>query len=119
MTGARFPRRARLLNKREFSYVFEQPEKSGDANFTVLARRNGLDSPRLGMAISRKVAKLSVQRNRLKRLIRESFRHQQHWLGGIDFVVMGRMGVVERDNPQLLAALERHWKRLNHRCATC
>ena len=115
--GARFPRRARLTGRNAFASVFAQPVKSSDRYFTVLARPNAFGYPRLGLAISRKVAKSAVARNRLKRIVRESFRHHQRELGGLDCVVMGRIGVAARDNPALFTSLERHWRRLARSCA--
>ncbi|TVR60726.1 MAG: ribonuclease P protein component [Candidatus Competibacteraceae bacterium] len=114
---ARLPRRARLTGARAYTRVFAHPSKSSDRYFTVLARPNALAYPRLGLAISRKVARSAVARNRLKRLVRESFRHHQGRLGGLDVVVMGRVGLVEPDNAVLAAALERHWRRLARSCA--
>lgn len=79
----------------------------------MLAAPNGLDHPRLGLAISRKVSPRAVQRNRIKRLIRECFRHLQAELGQLDFVVIGRHGLAQLPPAQLNQILERHWKRLS------
>ena len=49
--------------------------------------------------IGKKNVKLAVQRNRLKRLIRESFRHNQETLAGWDIVVIARKGLGELENP--------------------
>ncbi len=116
-SGAGFPRRARLTGRNAFADVFAQPIKSSDRYFTVLARSNVLGYPRLGLAISRKVAKSAVARNRIKRIVRESFRHHQPSLGGLDCVVMGRIGVVEQSSVVLFTALQRHWRRLAGPCA--
>lgn len=83
----------------------------------MLTRPNDLDYPRLGLAISRKVAKSAVARNRLKRIARESFRRHQRELGGLDCVVMARPGATEQDSAVLLASLERHWRRFARPCA--
>lgn len=117
-SGAPFPRRVRLTGRNAFADVFAQPIKSSDRYFTVLARPNALPHPRLGLAISRKVAKSAVARNRIKRIARESFRHHQPQLIGLDCVVMGRAGVtaLQQDNTVLFAALERHWQRLARSC---
>jgi ribonuclease P protein component len=56
----------------------------------VFGRPNGLGCPRLGLAVGRVVGG-AVQRNRVKRLLREAFRLEQHALpAGLDFVVSVR-----------------------------
>ena len=117
MVDARFPRRVRLASKVDYRHVFGRPVRSGDRYFTVLARGNGLGFPRLGLAISRKAARSAVVRNRIKRLIRENFRHHQQVLGGIDIVVIGRPQLGQQDNAALVASLQRHWSNLIKRCA--
>ncbi|MEZ5585032.1 MAG: ribonuclease P protein component [Candidatus Competibacteraceae bacterium] len=109
--SARFTRCARLSRKAEFQRVFEQPIRSGDRYFTVLARSNELGHARLGLAISRKAAKSAVARNRVKRIVRESFRHQTG-LEGLDVVVIGRPQLTGHDNAALFTSLQHHWARL-------
>lgn len=111
-----FPKRARLLTRRDFDRVFAQATRSVDDCFTVLARPNAGDWPRLGLAIARKHARAAVARNRIKRVVRESFRHHQAELGPLDIVVLGRQGLAGRGNAELSASLERHWKRLHEKC---
>ena len=84
---------------------------------TVLAVPNQLGHPRLGLAISRKVARTAVARNRIKRVIRESFRHWQDRLGSLDIVVLGRAGVAAQTGKALDEALEKTWKQLIEKCA--
>ena len=84
---------------------------------TVLATPNQLQHPRLGLAISRKVARTAVARNRIKRVIRESFRHWQTRLDSLDIVVLGRAGVATQPNKALDAALEKLWTQLIEKCA--
>lgn len=108
----RLERRARLTNKADFRHIFERPYESADRWFTVLARPNGLGYPRLGMAISRKAAGAAVPRNRIKRVIRESFRFCQGQLGGMDIIVIGRPGLAAQSNALLFDSLRQHWIRL-------
>lgn len=79
---------------------------------SVLAAPNPLGYPRLGMAISRKVAPAAVTRNRVKRLVRESFRAHKDRLGGLDLVVIGRGGLARSSDADLRRSLEKHWTRL-------
>ncbi len=78
----------------------------------LLARENQLSHPRLGLVIGKKSAKLAVQRNRLKRIIRESFRHAQDALAGWDIVVVARKGLADPDNAELFQQFEKLWKRI-------
>lgn len=111
-----FPPQLRLRKPSEYKEVFTRPVKSSDAYFTLLAVRNDLNHPRLGLAIAKKVIKKAVDRNMLKRTARESFRLQQHKLINIDVVVMARKDALEASPEKLQKSLERHWLRLVNRC---
>ena len=117
MRRARLQKRARLLKAGEFKRVFDKALRSSDQYFTVLARPNDLEYPRLGLAISKKKAKLAVTRNRLKRIIRESFRQMQHDLCRADFIVLVGPYSNTADNRRLIQSLQRHWQKLNKLCA--
>jgi len=84
---------------------------------TVLAVPNQLQHARLGLAISRKVARTAVARNRVKRVTRESFRHWQTRLDSLDIVVLGRVGVSDQTGKSLDNALEKLWIKLIEKCA--
>jgi len=67
---------------------------------------------RLGFAISRQKVRLAVGRNRLRRLIRESFRHQVAALPPVDLVVLAREAAPAAGNRELTRSLEQHWGRI-------
>lgn len=77
----------------------------------MLGRSNARDIARLGLTISRRVAKRAVDRNRLKRLARESFRMQKA-LPAWDFVVMAKAGADQSERDALRASLDGHFERL-------
>jgi len=114
---ARLQKRARLLEASEFKRVFDKAERSSDQYFTVLASPNDIDFPRLGLAISKKRARLAVTRNRLKRIIRESFRQKQHELCCADYIVLAGHKSSSSNNSRLIQSLEQHWQKLNKLCA--
>lgn len=108
-----FSRDKRLLIPRQFKAVFDSPGgKIPGKNVLLLVRENNLDHPRIGMVIGKKSVKLSVERNRLKRLIRESFRQHQDLLGGWDIVVVARKGIAESNNADIARQFGKFWKRL-------
>ena len=83
---------------------------------TLLARENKLNHARLGLAISKKQLPRAVDRNRIKRLVRESFRQHQEQLAGLDCVVMARSAVSTLSNAVIFETLENHWNRLAEKC---
>jgi ribonuclease P protein component len=91
--------------------VFAAPRRSSDRYFTVLVRDNAGSHARLGLAVAKKRVRLAVGRNRIKRLVRESFRHNAHLLGAVDVIVLSRFDG-NADNPTLSQSLVSHWKRL-------
>ncbi|MGF1526043.1 MAG: ribonuclease P protein component [Candidatus Competibacterales bacterium] len=105
----------RLRRRAEFNWVFADPFKSNDEYFTLLGRCNASTHPRLGLAVSRKVSKLAVVRNRIKRVVRESFRQHHVHLPALDIVVVARSTARRSTNERLFCALERHWARLRRR----
>ncbi|QLF93543.1 ribonuclease P protein component [Pseudomonas sp. ABC1] len=109
-----FGRDKRLLTPSQFKSVFDSPSaKLPGRSVLLLARRNDLQRPRLGLVIGKKSVKLSVERNRIKRQIRETFRLQQTGLVGWDVVIIARKGLADMDNPELSRQFNKFWKRLS------
>jgi ribonuclease P protein component len=78
----------------------------------ILAVLNGLPYARLGLAVSKKHVRKSVNRNRIKRMARESFRHHQSEILGLDLLVITYKGSEMLSNKQIRLSLEDHWHRL-------
>jgi len=100
----------KLLNAEEYKYVFSKPQRFGNKSFTVLARENNLSHPRLGLAISKKCAKQAVDRNRIKRIFRESFRIHQHLLPSVDIIAMCKPNVLLLNKKEMHAQIESQWQ---------
>ncbi|MEM8864659.1 MAG: ribonuclease P protein component [Planctomycetota bacterium] len=93
-----FPKRLRLLKSDEFDRVFAGRCSAADKVLVVYALPVGLEHPRLGLVVSRKVGK-AVRRNTWKRLLREAFRLHQHELPPLDLVCLPRL----RERPTFAA----------------
>ena len=108
-----FDKRVRLIDSSDFSTVFaDAPIRVSSADLLILAKQTGYDRPRLGIVVAKKHVKLANQRNRLKRVIRESFRHQQHDLPNVDIIVLVRKSAMGKDNKTLSRTLHKLWVKL-------
>lgn len=96
------PRSSRLSGRLAFRRAFDQGTKATRGPITAYLLPNGLAHPRLGLTVPRAVG-TAVRRNRIKRLLREAFRHLQHdFPAAYDFVL-----VVRRHEPLPLAEYQR------------
>ena len=108
-----FPPRLRLLTAGDYRQVFDHAAfKVHGKGLMALACPNGLGHPRLGLVFSKRNVRRAVDRNRLKRLARESVRLQQHRLPAVDIVLLARRGAHELDNATLHRQLYGMWRRL-------
>jgi ribonuclease P protein component len=94
-----------------YGHVFKKAARSKDKLFTVLYRGNKQQHARLGLAVAKKNCKLAVNRNRIKRIVRESFRKHRAELTGIDIVVLNQTATHKADNKALFNSLSGHWRR--------
>jgi ribonuclease P protein component len=112
----------RLRRKSEFDYVYRDARRSADAFFAVFTRvpdkAPPMPVPRLGLAIAARTIGNAVRRNRIKRLVRESFRQHQHELPALDIVVNARSGARDADNAAIVRSLEKHWRAVIKQCAS-
>lgn len=114
--GRGFPRQHRLTSPAQYRRVFQLNSRVADRYWTVLYRSNDESVSRLGMAVAKKRAKRAVDRNRIKRLVRESFRHYPY-IGDVDLVVLPRESCVSASSPDLSRSLEKLWSRISSSCA--
>ncbi|WP_233171639.1 ribonuclease P protein component [Dyella sp. ASV21] len=112
MRAAGLPREARLRRAGDFAALRHTSGRFGGRCFSVRYRANELGQPRLGLAISKRVSKRAVERNRIKRLVRESFRRIRLELPAIDLMVMAREQAAGLPGPELLAELDGLWRKL-------
>jgi ribonuclease P protein component len=86
----RFLREHRLRRKTDFDRIYGRRASVSDGTLLIFGDENGLNHPRLGLSVSRKVGS-AVRRNRWKRLLREAFRLSRERLPvGIDLIVIPR-----------------------------
>jgi ribonuclease P protein component len=111
------PAERRLRSKREFDAVYAHGQRFGNGFFGVTAHPTEKSAARLGLAVAVKTAGNGVERNRIRRVIRESFRLHQHELPALDLVVNARARVRGASSAQLRAQLEPLWREVRNKCA--
>jgi len=109
-----FKKTQKLLTSEDFKSVFDHVDiKAGTGELLVLVFDNQDERPaRLGLVVAKKNLKRAVDRNRFKRVVRESFRTHQHQLQGLDFVVLSRRGALTLDGPALKKVVDQTWRRI-------
>jgi ribonuclease P protein component len=78
--------------------------------FVVQYSPNEGGGARLGMAVGTRVASRAVDRNRLRRLIRESFRMHREGLPAVDLLVTARSAAAKAKNAEVFESLARMWQ---------
>jgi len=117
----KFSRQSRLLKPAQFKSVFQQPIRSSDDFFRILARVNQENHHRLGMAVSKKACSKAVGRNRIKRVVRESFRNrmlESFSEQPLDLVILPTARATNQSNQTLDESLVIHWQKLARKAET-
>ena len=109
-----YPRSEKLKSEKEISYLFQRGKWVSVGNlriiFTQHTERNIL---KVGVSVSKKLFKHSVDRNRIKRLIRECYRlHKQEFIDVFGENVLAMVFWVSPKLPQNYFEVERHFMKL-------
>ena len=113
MVDSRFTRNYRLLTSADYKSVFDNAEHKVSCRFILmLAIKHKKCQTRLGMVISKKNIPKSVERNRIKRLIRESFRKARSQLPQLDVIVLIRRGLDGLPNLVISSKMDALWEDL-------
>ncbi len=111
-----FARPQRLLKGSQFETVYARRRRVVDSCFAVNFTANELGMARLGLSVGAKAVGNSVARNRVKRVVRDSFRQAAGTLAGIDLVVGARNGARTAHNARLRESLDSLWKQVREQC---
>jgi ribonuclease P protein component len=108
-----FSTAVRLRCAADYKSVFDGALfKVHQPHFLFLAKRSELPNSRLGIVVAKKKVRRAHERNRVKRLARESFRLHQQQLDDLDIVVMPKVGIDTISNAELHLQLQNAWQKL-------
>lgn len=115
MAGRTYDKELRVRRRREYLAVQQAGTRFHTGHLIVLIRSNDRPHARLGVTVSRKVGG-SVVRNRIKRYLREIFRHNREWFPAAhDVVLIAKKHASKAGYSQLLDELgvaRRRWRAL-------
>ena len=95
------PAERRLKKQLDFAAAREEGVKYYSPHLIIYIRKSSLDFPRLGVVVSKKVSKRAVDRNLIKRRLREIFRLNQHDLAKVDLVLIAKKNILAADYQDL------------------
>ena len=114
MPEATFGRNKRLLTAQDYQAVFGDTQyKVAHPHLLLLARTNQITHPRLGLVVAKKNVRYAVDRNRIKRVVRNTFRLVQEQLDSLDVVFLARQGIDGLSAAEQTALLQKSWQRLS------
>ena len=93
-TDERFSRSLRLRRSADFRRVQRGGDRFHTAHLVAIHRSNDVGGPRFGLAVSRKVGN-AVNRNRVKRWLREAVRRSPRPTAAVDVVFIAKPGAAD------------------------
>jgi len=115
--GNTFPRAARLLKHADFDRVYKQGRRHFSSHMTVFYLRQTEGMARTGFTVGR-VLGGAVQRNRIKRRMRDAVRQRRSILmGPVDVVINPKKSVLKAEFPILLEEVTRAFELIARKMA--
>ena len=90
------PKHYKIINSSIYNNLLRSGKKIVLNNFSVIYNQNCLGHPRFGYIVGKKVAKKSVNRNRIKRLFREVFRQNKSSFDSYDLIFYATKDISEK-----------------------
>lgn len=101
-----FPGRYKLKKTDEFSSVFSFRRRIYGECLVLHHQPNGLETPRLGIVVGKKVARRAVARNYMRRVLREWFRLNREQIGALDLVIRVQKPFARADRERIQQELQ-------------
>lgn len=115
----RFPRHCRLTSKADFKDVFDNALKVNQKHMLILCKPNQLTHSRMGVIVGKRHVNSAVERNRIRRIVKNSFRLHQEKLTGWDIVVIARQYCDTLTNEHLRKGIDHLWEKFLAQSQKC
>ena len=99
-----------MTNKLNFNHVLSSNTRSEDELFSVFFVKNKTNRCRLGVSLPKKTIAKAATRNKIKRIIKNSFNVFFQTTKGIDVVVRAKREPQTNTSDKILQSLDQHWK---------
>ena len=105
-----FTHQERLHTASQYQRVFNRADKSCSESFIMLFRENNAGFPRTGVVVAKRKAKRAVDRNLIKRIVRDSFRLNKKKLPSYDFIVILKSPIIKIRRDKLRKEITNLWQ---------
>ena len=110
-----FPKQKRLLKPAEYQHVYKNGKWVSNRELSANFKEQRLTFCRLGITVSRKVSKRAVDRNRIKRQIREWFRSKDLKNHSIDIILTAKPSLNNKANHQIQESINDIWRKVQRK----
>lgn len=114
-TPLTFPKSRRLRSSLDFANIYQLKQKAGSQHLLIFAALNDIGQTRIGLSVSKRNGN-SVVRHRIRRLLKEAFRQEQHQIPeGLDLILIPRPGsgaTVDHYRREIVALSQKLFRRL-------
>lgn len=101
-----FPKNLRIIKSDQFKSTFKSGKRLHSENFIFYILANNLDFPRIGISVGKKISLKAVERNKIKRLIRETFRTNKSLFDKNDIVVVVKKNIKDKKLKEILSEIK-------------
>jgi ribonuclease P protein component len=106
------PKDVRLRKRAEFLKLSRHGRKIRTSYFIAAVSKGTEKNNRIGITVSKKVGN-AVARNRIKRLVREYFRHRKDFVSGTnDISIIARKGLTALSNREIYEKLNKLFEKI-------
>lgn len=112
----KFSKKIRLLKPSEFQKIYKHGQWIANRELVANFKTQKTQISKLGITVSKKVSKRAVDRNRIKRQIREWFRKNKLSCLHLDVIITAKPIVNTKTNQEIQRSLNDLWQKVQKKC---